>query len=325
MAKEAGVSHQTVSRFLRGNGGLRPATVEKITRAVELLNYRPNRAARAMRTRRTDRIAIVMPDITPLVPNRLLQGAAGAAHDAGFHIDIVSLEGSAADRAARTRALLQPETVDGILSFAPLQDSLDGSGATEFPVPIVIVGEYDDNMRGRNHLADAAPVTAIIGYLAANGHRRFVHVAGSPSWASARNRRSAYEATVERLGLESCAVVDGDWTVRSGYEAARTVVAGCGATAVFAANDQVALGVILGLQSVGIDVPGQVSVFGWDDEEIGRYFRPSLSTVAVDRERHGRLAMQRLLALMRGEPLNEAFPADLQRLVLRDSTGPASV
>lgn len=90
-----------------------------------------------------------------------------------------------------------------------------------------------------------------------------------------------------------------------------------------AANDHVAFGVIQGLQSVGIDVPGQVSVFGWDDEEIGRFMRPSLSTVSVDRERQGREAVDRLLTLMRGEAATSLEPPHLNRLVLRQSTGPA--
>ncbi|SCF00390.1 transcriptional regulator, LacI family [Micromonospora haikouensis] len=324
VARAAGVSHQTVSRFLRGQGGLKPQTLQKVTQAIEKLNYRPNLAARSMRTRRSGRVAVVLPGPTDFVPTRLLNGAADAAHESGYLLDVVGLEGDASARADRMHTLLHPDNIDGILAFAPLATRMAGLDLTSFPVPVLVEGEYDDNMRAQGLLADAAPMAEIVRRLAADGHRRFVHVAGSDLWASARNRRKVYEATVAELGLTSCAVVDGDWTVRSGWEAATTVIARCGATAVLAANDRVAFGVIQGLQSLHIDVPGQISVVGWDDEEIGRYMRPALSTVRVDRERQGREVMLRLLALLRGEePESLAHPPGLNHVVLRQSTGPA--
>ncbi|MBM7077060.1 LacI family DNA-binding transcriptional regulator [Micromonospora humida] len=324
VARAAGVSHQTVSRYLRGQGGLKPQTLEKVTQAIERLNYRPNLAARSMRTRRSGRITVVLPETTDFVPTRLLSGATDAAHEAGYLLDVVGLEGDAAARAERMRTLLSPENVDAVLSFTPLATRTADLDLTSFPVPVLVDGEYDDNMRAQGVLADASPVVEIVGRLAADGHRRFAHVAGSDLWASARNRRRVYETTVAQRGLTSCAVVDGDWTVRSGWEAATTVLPRCGATAVLAANDRVAFGILQGLQSLGIDVPGQISVFGWDDDEIGHYTRPTLSTVSVDRERQGREAMRRLLALLRGEePPSLPNPSDLHRLLPRQSTGPA--
>lgn len=324
VARLAGVSHQTVSRFLRKDPTMRPDTVRRVSRAVEELGYRPNLAARTMRTRRTNRIAVILPETTSFVPTRLLRGAAAAAHDAGYLLDVVGLEGDAAARAERIGTLLQPENVDGILSFTPLAENLARLAPSALRVPIVVDGEYDDNMRSRGLLADATAADEIIGHLADLGHRTFAHVAGPANWSSARNRRAVYEASVARRGLVSHATVDGDWSVRSGWEAAREVIAGSPVTAVFAANDRVALGVIRGLQSLGVDVPGRVSVFGWDDDELGRYFEPTLSTVSVNRESQGRVAFLRLLALLRGE--EPAAPLDtsgLNRLILRDSTGPA--
>ncbi|MGY3521086.1 MULTISPECIES: LacI family DNA-binding transcriptional regulator [Micromonospora] len=324
VARAAGVSHQTVSRFLRGQGGLKPQTLQKVTQAIERLNYRPNLAARSMRTRRSGRVAVVLPGPADVVPTRLLNGAADVAHEFGYLLDVVGLEGDASARAERIRILLHPENVDGILSFTPLTTGMAGVDVASFPVPVVVEGEYDDNMRAQGLLADASPMAEIVRRLAADGHRRFVHVAGSDLWASARNRRTVYETTIAQLGLTSCAVVQGDWTVRSGWEAATTVIPRCGATAVLAANDRVAFGVIQGLQSLHVDVPRQVSVVGWDDEEIGRFMRPTLSTVSIDRERQGREAMGRLLALLRGEePTSLPTPSGLSRLVLRESTGPA--
>ncbi|GAB2897987.1 LacI family DNA-binding transcriptional regulator [Streptomyces mayteni] len=318
VARLAGVSHQTVSRFLRNDPSMRPETTRRVSQAVATLDYRPNQAARTMRTRRSNRIAVILPDSTGFAPTRMLRGAAAAAHEAGYLLDVVGLEGDAAARAARVQALLQPENVDAILSLTPLPEG------TSPALPTVVDGEYDDNMRARGALADATPAAELIRHLAGLGHRRFAHVAGPATWASARNRRAVYEATVAELGLESRAVVDGDWSVRSGWDAAREVIAGSGATAVFAANDRVAFGVVRGLQSLGVDVPGEVSVFGWDDDEMGRFLDPPLTTVRVDRERQGREAVGRLLALLRGESQAEPPSATaLNEVLLRGSTGPA--
>jgi LacI family transcriptional regulator len=321
VAQLAGVSHQTVSRYLKGDVGMRPMTREKIDRAVAELNYRPNLIARSMRTRRTNRIAIVLPELTSFVPTPMLRGAAVAAHEAGYITDVVGLEGDESRRAEGVLSLLETGQVEGVQSFTPLSDVAGRAADEEWPV--VVFGEYDDNMRSRGELADGRAAGEIVRYLAGLGHRRLLHVAGSPDWASARNRRAVYAQTVEELGLESYGIVDGDWSVRSGYEAARGLPAGSGVTAVFAVNDYVAMGVIRGFQDRGLRVPEDVSVFGWDNQEFTAYFNPSISTVDLDREAMGRRAMQALLARIREETEPE-LQLDLDcRLVLRESSGPA--
>jgi len=324
VARLAGVSHQTVSRFLRKDPTVRPETARKVAVAVEELGYRPNQAARTMRTRRSNRLTVILPGSTDRMSPELLRGAADEAHEAGYLLDVVSLEGDAAARAARLESLLQPESTDGILSFTSLGESAAGVTLSDFQVPFVIDGVYDDKMRSLGAFADASSTADLVRHLADLGHQRLVHVTGPPEWASARGRRAVYEATVAELGLESSAVVEGDWSTRSGWEAATRVIAGSGATAVVAASDQMAFGVITGLQSTGVEIPRDVSVCGWDDWEIGRYFRPTLTTVSVNRERQGRHTVRRLLALLRGEPsVGPMDAAELNRVILRESTGPA--
>lgn len=323
VAKLAGVSHQTVSRYLHQDPTMRPETTRRVAQAVAELGYRPNRAARTMRTHRTGRITVILPG-AERVPTRVLSGAAAAAHEAGYLLDVVSLEGDAATRTSRVEALLQPESTDGILSFTSLNKDFGELTRSDFRVPIVVDGVYDDNLRTLGPFAEASRAAELLRYLAELGHRRFVHVAGPAEWSSARQRRAVYEATIAELGLESCAVIETDWTAEDGWNAARDVIADSGATAVFAASDQVAFGVITGLQSVGLRVPQDVSVFGWDDQELSRFFRPSLTTISEDRERQGREAVRRLLALLRGEPdLGPQEMTNINRIILRDSTGPA--
>jgi LacI family transcriptional regulator len=319
VAEHAGVSHQTVSRYLRFNGGLKPATVQKVEKAIRELDYTPDLIARSMRTRRSNRIAIVLPELTYFVPTPF-RGAAAAAHEAGYQIDVVSLEGDEARRRARVLTLMDSDRVEGVLSLTPLGDVL--SPLAEPSVPMLVMGEYDDKMRSTGAFADGAFAAQVVQHLADLGHRRFLHVAGNQDWASARNRRAVYLGTVERLGLESYGVVGGEWSVESGYEAARNLPGNSGVTAIVAANDFVAFGVIRGLQDRGIRVPDEISVVGWDNEEIGRFLSPTLTTVELNLELIGRQAMQELIARVEDREPPSFEHQVMGRLIARGSSGP---
>jgi LacI family transcriptional regulator, repressor for deo operon, udp, cdd, tsx, nupC, and nupG len=318
VAGRAGVSHQTVSRYLRNNGGLKPTTVAKVQAAIDELNYRPNRVARSMRTRRTGRIAILLPTVTKLLPLRLLGAASAAAHEAEYTVDLVGLEGGAVDRAARARELAESGEYEGILALASL-----GVQATSWSaVPLVIMADYDDELRGLGALADGAACGEVVRYLNGLGHRSFLHLAGPQSFASARNRRQTFLDTVTGLGLHGM-VIDCDWSGRSGYQAVMSLPEDTNITAVVAANDLMAMGAVRASLGRGWRVPDDLSVFGWDNEELARFGTPSLSTVAIDRERQGREAMCRLIASMRGIDPPRSDTTSLHTVIPRESTGPA--
>jgi LacI family repressor for deo operon, udp, cdd, tsx, nupC, and nupG len=318
VADRAGVSHQTVSRYLRNNGGLKPTTVAKVQAAIEELNYRPNLLARSMRTRRTGRIAILLPTATKLLPLRLLAAAFAAAHEVGYSVDLVSLEGGAVDRAARAEELADSGEFEGILALA----SLGASPTSWSGVPLVIIADYDDELHGLGALADGAACGEVVRYLSDLGHRSFLHLAGRQAFASARNRRQTFVDTIARLGLQGT-VIDCDWSGQSGYDAVMSLPQDTDITAVVAANDLMAMGAVRASLRRGWVVPDDLSVFGWDDQELGRFSTPSLSTVAIDRERQGREAMSRLIAIMRGTDPPPIDTTSLHTVIPRESTGPA--
>jgi DNA-binding LacI/PurR family transcriptional regulator len=311
------VSHTTVSRYLQDKDSLKPTTRVKVDYAVKTLDYRPNLVARSMRTRRTNRLAIVLASGAHF-PGRLLSAAAETAHRAGYQVEVVSTEGGPRARSARIDDLARSGQVDGILAIS----SIDFKGKKSWQVPIIQSETYDEKLHGLAELAEATEIREIIEYLASLGHRTFLHVSGSLTFASARNRKGVYLETIERLGLRSAGVVDGDWSAQSGFDAITGLPADSGVTAVVAGNDVVAMGVVRGALSRGWSVPGDLSVFGWDDEEMGRFATPSLSTVAVDREAQGRDAINRLLAEIRGEALPEPGNQPINRLIYRESTAP---
>lgn len=322
VASVAGVSHQTVSRYLKFNGGLKEKTAERIDAAIRELNYRPNLVARSMRTRRTGRLAVLVPAQSSFSPARMLAGAGAVAHDAGYAMEVLSLDGGAEARTERMLELADSGQVEGILSLAPVNPasmrSLNDAAA------IVISADYDDEMRGIGELADGSPVSEIIEHLAGLGHRRFLHVAGALQFASARGRKQVYLETIERLGLESYGVHDGDWSAESGIDAVSSLPADSGVTAVIAANDVVAGGVIRGALGRGWRVPDDLSVTGWDNNALGALLMPTLSTVDVDHEKLGRDAMLRLIAALHGEAAQSPSAGPINRIIWRESVGHAA-
>ncbi|MEV4937413.1 LacI family DNA-binding transcriptional regulator [Streptomyces zaomyceticus] len=316
VARLAEVSPQTVSRYLRFNGGLKPATLERVENAIRELGYRPNLVARSMRTRKTGRLAILMPAMV-FNPSRILAGASAKAQAAGYFVDSVGAGGGIRARSERLLDLADSGQFEGIVSLAPVLPATQK--ALHQRTVVVISADFDDEMRGIGELTDAAPVARMIEHLATLGHSRFLHVAGDAQFASARARRQTYLDTVERLGLTSVGVFDGDWSGESGIEAVRSLPSRSRPTAVIAANDLVAAGVIRGARERGWDVPGDLSVTGWDNIGVGQFMTPSLTTVDVDLERLGGRAMAKLIAGVRSTA-PEADERPLFRTIWREST-----
>lgn len=320
VARLADVSHQTVSRFFRAPDGLKPGTRARVEEAVRALDYRPNLVARSMRTRRTGRLAVVLPALT-YNPARMLAGASAAAVSAGYAIDVVSHEGGISERTERVLDLAESGQVEGILSFAPLLPVIDRLAAS---TTVTVSADFDDSMRGVGALADGSPVRELVARLAELGHRRFLHVTGSLDFASARGRRDVYVQAVRDLGLESIGVVEGDWTGESGVAAIRGLDTQRMPTAVIAANDLVAAGVMRGIWERGLRVPDHISVTGWDDNAMDAFLTPTLTSVQVDLEGLGHDAMTSLIHALRGtaQPAHELA---VHRIVWRESTAAPSL
>ncbi|GAB4005172.1 LacI family DNA-binding transcriptional regulator [Glycomyces albus] len=273
-----------------------------------------------MRTRRTGRLAVLLPTMF-YNPARMLHGATEAAHEAGFIVEAVSVIGDTEARTERMLEIAGTGQVEGILALAPISPGAEDhlpQGET-----IVVAADFDDQMRGIRELADASPLVEIMERLVELGHRRFFHVAGNLQFASARARKAAFLETIERLNLESAGVVDGDWSGKSGYDAVRSLSDKEFPTAVIAANDIMAAGALRALIDRGAEVPGDASVTGWDNNEACWYMPPSLTSVEVNLEGMGRNAMLNLIKAISGREL-EPSPRPLQRAIWRESTGPTT-
>ncbi len=315
VAARAGVSQSTVSNVLTGRPGISQTTRERVLKVAKELRYRPNLAARSMRTQRTGRLALVLP-ITTWFASKILAGATQAAQEAGYTIEVHTLPGDFHSRQQRLDEIVNSGQFEGVLSFVPMPPCPSGEGGAT----VLSLAEFDDDMKVSGDLTDPAPLVTMIEELALRGHRRFLHITGALAYPSARARRDAYVRTIEKLGLQSLGVIEGDWTGESGLNAIRSLPDDAPPLAVVASNDLVATGVVRGALERGWTVPGDLCVTGWDDLVSSALQVPSITTVFLDYQRLGARSVQRLVAALRDEP-EPPSGGGLQRIIWRESTG----
>ncbi len=322
VAKAAGVSHQTVSRVLNDHPSVRPATRQKVLDAMQALQYRPNLAARALVTSRSRIIGILSTAGGEYGPASSVAAIEAAARARGYSVNIANADGveqASIDEAVEHLVAL---SVEGIVIVAPQPQVLATLAAHSFGVPFVTLqaleragagsadaglpdaGVAGPEMRTPDAGAgDAAPAVAVDQHLGARlatahlaelGHTRIGHLAGPSDWIDATSRLAGFEAELAARGLSPAGIAAGDWSSDSGYAAASAFFA-AGATAVFAANDQMALGLLHAAQDAGIPVPGGLSVVGFDDTPEARHYLPPLTTVRQDFAEAGRRALALLL------------------------------
>ncbi|MGI9822002.1 LacI family DNA-binding transcriptional regulator [Agromyces sp. Marseille-Q5079] len=322
VAQAAGVSHQTVSRFLKGFQGIRPETRERVVQALDELGYRPNLTARSLKSGRSHRIGALTHEISHVGPSRIVEGASAAAREAGYVLDIVSLDARNPRAIEESLGIITQHDLAGVLALASTDEMTAAFETAEFRVPAYVAVEADDAVDDPRSRLSRIGLPALVDHLAGLGHRRFVHIAGPANWSASRNRLRAYEATVTEHGLQSVAVLHGDWSARSGYHAIADLAELPDATAFIAANDQMALGAMLALKERGRRTPDDVSVVGIDDIPEAEFFDPPLTTLRNDFESQGRAAVAELLSrIERTEPRRLVTP--LPQLIVRRSSGPA--
>lgn len=319
VAERAGVSIATVSRVLNGGAMVRPATRDRVLEVARLLEYAPNASARSLSLRRTETLGAVLPALHGEFFSELLRGLDLAARRAGFHL-LVS--GSHSDR-QEVEAVLRAfrGRVDAlVLMFPDLDPASLAPHIGGLPAVLVNCGRVSEG------LADAAfagrdcdrvvidnygGAAQVVRRLVELGHRRIAFLAGPPFNYDAGERRRGYLETLRLLaGDVPPLIFEGAFTEESGYHAAAQVLAAAERpTALFAANDAMAVGCLAALHEKGLEVPGDLSLVGFDDIPAARYVRPPLATVQVPIAQLGETAMGLALARVLGH--GDGAPAAL--------------
>lgn len=322
VAREAGVSGQTVSRVANGRTNVDDATRQRVLAAMKRVGYRPNSAARALRNGRFRSIGVIISALPSFGNVRTLNAIATAVGAADFSIVLMPVSGPTQGEVTGAFGRLNEQAVDGIIILIE-QHQLDQS-EIELPrgLPVVVIdsgARHDCPVVDTDQAAGAASATR---HLLDLGHRTVWHIAGPAQSYAAERRAKSWRATLRRARREVPPVLTGDWSPRSGYEHGLLLADDPSVTAVFAANDQMALGVLRAMHEKGCSVPGEVSVVGFDDMEEAAHFWPPLTTVRQSFEDVGRHAVAALLTEITTDVQAGMSVSVPTELVIRASTAP---
>jgi DNA-binding LacI/PurR family transcriptional regulator len=319
VAREAGVSHMTVSRVLNGHPNIRESTRERVLQAIDEMNYTRSSIARALATRRAMRIGVLVDGPVQYGPNSTLRALESAARDVGYAISAFSISEDEESQIDTGVVELVTQGVDALCVIAPRASSLDILRKTTTGLPTIVVRAERDAAWHTVAVDQRAGATLAVEHLIELGHRRILHVAGPLDWYDARERQEGWHNALEATGLPIEPPVAGDWTSDYGYEFASTYDFD-GVTAVFAANDQMALGLVHGLAQRGIRVPDDISVVGFDDLPDARHFLPPLTTVRQDFAALGELALTHIIDAIAGEEGGMQHDVIEPSLIIRSSS-----
>lgn len=322
VALEAGVSGQTVSRVSNGKDNVDDATRQRVLAAMHSLGYRPNSAARALRLGRFRSIGVIMFTLSSFGNMRTLDAIAIAAAGAGYSITLIPIPHPTQGEVSIAFDRLSEQAVDGVIIIieAHLFDEAD----VELPhgLPVVVV---DSTARDRYPVVDtdqAEGARLATEHLLDLGHETVWHISGPAESYSATRRRESWEATLRDHGAVVPPALPGDWSTDSGYRHGLDLARLPGVTAIFAANDQMALGALRALHESGRSVPGEISVVGFDDMEEAASFWPPLTTV---RQFFNEVGARSVAALIGEIEHNDAIKDFMvpTRLIVRQSSGKA--
>ncbi|WP_328500206.1 LacI family DNA-binding transcriptional regulator [Streptomyces sp. NBC_00457] len=324
VARLAGVSKQTVSRVLNDNPAVRPETREAVRAAMRTLGYRPSRSARSLASGRTRMLGVISFDAARYGPASILTAINTAAQEAGYLVSSIALDTADPDTVVEAVDRLSAEGAEGVIAIAPQAWVGRALVDARLDSPLVVLendlGGGGTPLVTANSRIGARDATE---HLLRLGHPTVFHIAGPTGWTSADLRVAGWQATLEAAGAEVHAPLTGDWSAESGYDLGQQLARRSDVTAVFASNDQMALGVLHALHEAGRAVPGDVSVVGYDDIPEAAHFLPPLTTVRTDFAEIGTRSLRLLLNRIddpaeppRVEPL---VPVEL---VVRRSSGP---
>jgi DNA-binding LacI/PurR family transcriptional regulator len=323
VARVAGVSQKTVSRVVNGAPYVRPDVRERVNRAIEELGYRPNAAAQALRRERSHTIGVLALGTRFFGPSRRVFTLEHEARQLGYTLALASVPDLSARRVAEGIGTLLNRGVEGLVVEVPTHlIDIDPAQLAGLPVvtsrwihdvPHQAVVDIDQEWACRE----------LTRYLLGLGHHTVWHVAGPRDWDAAQKRVSGWRSALRDAGVRVPRALYGNWTAASGYEQGRKLAGRDDVTAIFAANDQMAMGILRAFHEAGREIPGDVSVVGFDDVPEAEFQMVPLTTVAVNAEKAAQRILAELLRMIEGgEPPAEAVTLPATELVIRRSSGP---
>jgi LacI family transcriptional regulator len=318
VARAADVSVATVSRVYNGIEAVTGTTRERVLAAAAALDYVPHSGARSLSMRRTDTIGVILPDLHGEFFSELIRGIDVATRARGLHLLLSHSHGDPNEATAVLRAMRS--RVDAMVVMSPYADEEVLAVALSGRMPLVMLGGATSGGHPRLAIDNHAGAFQMTAHLLGAGHRRIAFIAGPPGNIEAAQRLAGYREALASHGAMVEQVVQGDFTEQSGMAAATLLAAGPMPDAIFAANDMMAVGCLQALRGLGLRVPDDVALAGFDDIPISRFLDPPLTTVGVPIAELGRQAVEHCVEILTSGAAGESrtfTPA----LVVRASCG----
>lgn len=304
VAKVAGVSHQTVSRVVNGFPGVRPQTRERIEAAIIETGYRRNSAARTLVTRKSGLIGVITIGSFLYGPTSTLAAIDEAARAHGYSILLSSIQEGNAAVFKRAIGSCLDRTVEAIVVIAARKATVEHLEELDLDVPLVVVGPAARSLPNLNCLSvnQAQGARLAVEHLIGLGHRDITLLTGPANWMDARERLEGARQACDEAGLVP-RVYEGDWSAADGYKLGNELAQDPQnlPSAIFVANDHMALGLIAAFHTENIKIPEQVSIVGFDDVPEAAYYSPALTTIHQDFTTLGQKVLAAALDLLQGQ------------------------
>lgn len=323
VANLSGVSTQTVSRVLNDHPYVSEKTRKKVQAAIKKLDYRPNIAARALSNGQTNSLGFVGWNTTLYGPASTIHSVQSAARNRGYFTSTYSLKDMTIKDLEEALDEMRHIGADALLLNIPVDIDLGKIADRLTEIPTILLENENDLSIPTVNVDQVSGARAVMDELIRLGHEEIAHISGPQNWFDARHRLEGWQRSIKEYSLPTSKWIEGDWSARSGYEAmAQLLKLKRRPTAVFVANDAMALGALKLLNERGIKVPEELSIIGFDDIPEANFLVPGLSTIRQDFQELGRVAIELLIdSIKNGTQPPEATLIEPE-LVLRESVAP---
>ncbi|QIG41190.1 LacI family DNA-binding transcriptional regulator [Microbacterium sp. 4R-513] len=320
VALRAGVSHMTVSRVINDQPNIRESTRQHVKRVIAELGYQPSSVARALASRHSRSIGVMVDAADHYGPKNTLLAIERAARETGYTVATFSMSGEEGS-AREGFADLAGHGVDAVCMIAPRMSSLAAVISAPLDVPTIVIGDVEGDPSLITVAVDQGYGAALVAeHLTGLGHRSLLHLAGPLDWIDAKARERSWRREMDARGLAPHMVV-GDWTSDFGYDVGARHPLVESVSAIFASNDQMALGLLHGLSTRGLRVPEHIAVVGYDDAPESRHLLPPLTTVRQDFGAVGTAALRAVFDALDRQPV-EPRQRVRPELIVRSSSAP---
>jgi len=301
VARAAGVSHQTVSRVINNKPNVKESTRLKVESVMEDIGFRPNSAARALVTGQSSIVGVLSHDTTLFGPASVLHAVQSAAREIGYAVTLISLKSIYPVAVIAGLEEFANLGAEGVVIIAPQSAEYEVLRKIPGNLPAVIIEGEEVTSIPSVEVDQLQGAVLATQHLIELGHKNIAHISGPSEWFAAQRRKAGWQQALHQAKLKAEICLEGDWSPKSGYLATKEILKDKSMTAIFSANDDMALGAYRAINELGLSIPDRISLVGFDDVPASAFLSPGLTSIRQDFDQVGHVALGLLMKMIRGE------------------------